>query len=152
MTAVRFRNVDADVTDDVRSWPYEALVTVLDRGLVSDWRPIFVEIRRSPWGAVARRLERHLAERDADAAATLFGLALGRARADADAAERREVAARVRAAIQRSGLTQAEFAAQVGTSASRLSTYASGKVVPSAAMLVRVEAAPERGEPVRGSR
>ena len=34
----------------------------------------------------------------------------------------------------------AEFAAGVGTSASRLSTYATGKVTPSAAMLLRIEA------------
>jgi len=34
----------------------------------------------------------------------------------------------------------AAFATQVGTSASRLSTYATGRVTPSAAMLVRIEA------------
>ena len=28
---VEFRNVDASPTDDVRTWPYEALVTVIDR-------------------------------------------------------------------------------------------------------------------------
>jgi transcriptional regulator with XRE-family HTH domain len=33
----------------------------------------------------------------------------------------------------------AEFAKNIGTSASRLSTYASGQVVPSATMLVRIE-------------
>jgi transcriptional regulator with XRE-family HTH domain len=37
-----------------------------------------------------------------------------------------------------SGLSRAEFAARIGTSPSRLSTYATGKVVPSAAMLVRM--------------
>ena len=53
--AVQFRNVDASPTDDVRTWPFEALVTTIDRGLVSDWQPLFAEIRRSPWGEVARR-------------------------------------------------------------------------------------------------
>lgn len=52
------------------------------------------------------------------------------------------MAARVRAAVDRSGLTNAQFAALVGTSASRLSTYLSGQVTPSAAMLVRIEEAP----------
>ena len=47
---VEFRNVDASPEDDVRTWPYEALVTVIDRGLVADWQPIFAEVRRSPWG------------------------------------------------------------------------------------------------------
>ena len=139
MTVLRFRNVDADPSDDVRTWPYEALVTVIDRGLVPDWRPVFAEIRRSPWGAVARRVGRYLEYRDPDGVSTLFALAIERARQDADRADRADVAARVRAAVQRSGTTKAQFAASVGTSASRLSTYLNGKVVPSAAMLVRIE-------------
>lgn len=143
--ALRFRNVDADPTDDVRAWPFEALVTAVDRGLVPDWQPIFAELRRSPWGPVARRLERVLAGRDPDAASTLFRLAVDRARADADAVDRNVVADRVRAAIARSGLSQSEFAAAVGTSPSRLSTYASGKVVPSAALLLRIERAAGEG-------
>lgn len=138
---VQFRNVDASPTDDVQTWPYEALVTVIDRGLVQDWRPIFVELRRSPWGRVARRVEQYLSYRHPDGVGTLFSLAIERARADADQAERAEVAARVRSAVARSGLTQQEFARLVGTSASRLSTYLNGKVTPSAAMLVRIERA-----------
>ncbi len=138
---VQFRNVDASPTDDVQTWPYEALVTVIDRGLVQDWRPIFVELRRSPWGRVARRVEQYLSYRQPDGVGTLFSLAIERARADADQAERAEVAARVRSAVARSGLTQQEFARLVGTSASRLSTYLNGKVTPSAAMLVRIERA-----------
>ena len=139
--ALQFRNVDASPDDDVRTWPYEALVTVVDRGLVPDWQPVFAEIRRSPWGRVARRVERYLAYREPDGVGTLFRLAIDRARADADRRDRDEVAARVRAAVAGSGLTNAEFAALVGTSASRLSTYLSGKVTPSAALLVRIERA-----------
>lgn len=82
MTELRFRNVDAEPTDDVRTWPYEALVTAIDRGLVPDWRPIFAEIRRSPWGPVAGRVERYLAYRDPDAVGSLFASAIARARGD----------------------------------------------------------------------
>ena len=139
MTGLRFRNVDADPADDIRTWPYEALVAAIDRGLVPDWQPIFAEIRRSPWGAVARRVGRYLDYRDPDGVSTLFALAIQRARQDADRADRADVAARVRAAVERSGMTNAEFAASVGTSASRLSTYLSGKVVPSAALIMRIE-------------
>lgn len=139
--AVRFRNVDASPEDDVRTWPYEALVTVMDRGLVADWQPVFAEIRRSPWGPVARRVERYLSYRDPDGVSALFSLAIERARTDADRADRAEVAARVRAAVERSGLTRTAFAELVGTSPSRLSTYLNAKVTPSAAMLVRIEAA-----------
>ena len=143
---VGFRNVDASPTDDVRTWPYEALVTVIDRGLVGDWRPIFAELRRSPWGRVARRVGHYLSYREPDGVSALFALAIERARVDADEADRAEVASRVRAAVASSGLTNRDFALLVGTSASRLSTYLNGKVTPSAAMLVRIERAAERAE------
>lgn len=140
--AVQFRNVDASPQDDVRTWPFEALATVIDRGLVSDWQPVFAEIRRAPWGPTARRVERHLAHRDPDGVGTLFALAIDRARTAVEQAASEEVAARVRAAVEASGLTNAQFAALVGTSGSRLSTYLNGRVTPSAAMLVRIERAP----------
>lgn len=139
MSALRFRNVDADPADDVGTWPYEALVAAIDRGLVPDWRPVFAEIRRSPWGPVARRVERYLGYRDPDGVSTLFALAVEHARNEAERADRAEVVARVRAAVERAGVTQAQFAALIGTSASRLSTYLSGKVTPSAALLIRIE-------------
>lgn len=96
---LRFRNVDASPSDDVRTWPFEALVTAIDRGLVPDWRPIFAEIRRSPWGQVARRVERHLAVRERDGVRELFGMAIDRARADAERTDRDAVASRVRRAV-----------------------------------------------------
>lgn len=140
--AVQFRNVDASPQDDVRTWPFEALVTVVDRGLVPDWQPVFAEIRRSPWGPTARRVERILGYREPDGVGTLFALAIDRARAAVEHAASEEVAARVRAAVDASGLTKAQFAALVGTSGSRLSTYLNGRVTPSAAMLIRIEQAP----------
>lgn len=136
---VQFRNVDVAPADDVTTWPFEALVTVIERGLVADWQVVFAEIRRQPWGPVARRVERIAASTDDVAAGRLFSLAVACARAGAERLERDAVAARVRAAIAASGLTAGDFASLVGTSASRLSTYATGKVVPSAAMLVRIE-------------
>lgn len=144
---IAFRNVDATPDDDVANWPYEALVTAIDRGLVPDWQPIFTEVRRSPWGATARRIERYLSYREHDGVSTLFRLAVDRSRADAEAREREEVALRVRAALARSALTAAEFARTVGTSPSRFSTYASGRVVPSAALLLRIEAVADAAEP-----
>jgi DNA-binding transcriptional regulator YiaG len=137
--AVHFRNVDASPDDDVTTWPYEALVSVIERGLVPDWQPVFAEIRRNPWGPVARRVAQITSVTDDVAVGQLFSLALARARAQAEADERAEVAQRVRSAIAASGLSAAAFAAQVGTSASRLSTYATGRVTPSAAMLIRIE-------------
>jgi hypothetical protein len=143
---VAFRNVDASPTDPVASWPYEALATTLERGLVADWRPVLAEIRRQPWGSTARRVEQLLGYEPLPGVRELFSHAIARARADQDRRDRDEVAARVRSAVGVSGLTAALFADLVGTSASRLSTYASGKVTPSAAMLLRIERA--AAEPV----
>lgn len=79
--------------------------------------------------------------RKPDGVSTLFAIALQRARTDAEAADRAEVAARIAAAVERSGLTRARFAELVGTSASLLSTYLRGQVTPSAAMLRHIERA-----------
>jgi hypothetical protein len=136
---VTFRNVDALPSDDVRTWPYEALVEVIDEGLVADWQPILAEIRRSPWGSVARRVLRYLTYRQPDGAGNFFALAVERARRQADQLDRDTVVERLREAVRRSGLSNADLANRVGTSPSRLSTYLSGKVMPSASMMVRIE-------------
>lgn len=136
---VAFRNVDASPADPASTWPYEALAIVLERGLVPDWQPVLAEIRREPWGRVARRVERILSYEALPGVGPLFTRAIARARHEAEDSERVEVARRVAAAIRHSGLSAGRFAERVGTSASRLSTYAAGKVTPSAAMLVRIE-------------
>jgi hypothetical protein len=137
--ALQFRNVDASPSDPVVTWPYEALTTAIDRGLVPDWQPIFAEIKERPWGPVARSVERYLEYAPADGITVLFRLAIDRARERMECAEKNQVAARVRAAIAISGVSAAQFASLCGTSASRMSTYASGSVTPSAAMLLRME-------------
>ena len=63
--------------------------------------------------------------------------ALADARRRAAAAEREAVAVEVRQLFERSSLSKTAIAAHIGTSASRLSTYASGKLTPSAGFLVR---------------
>ena len=139
--SLSFRNVDASPGDPVGSWPYEAMVIALERGLVQDWQPIFAEIRLRPWGPVARRVEEIALDVDSTGVAALFRRATRAAREESDRRDREEVARRVRLSIRRSGLTAGQFAELIGTSASRLSTYTRGKVMPSAALLVRMERA-----------
>jgi len=136
--ALNFRNVNASPSDPVVTWPYEALVTTIEQGLVPDWRPIFDHLKADPWGPVSRKIERYLEYAPRDGVTVLFRLAIDRARDNAEARERALVADRVRGAIKASGLTAAQFAERIGTSASRLSTYAHGSVTPSAHMLVRI--------------
>jgi len=64
-----------------------------------------------------------------------------RARKLAADSERSEVAAEVRRLVGDSGLSQHDFAGRIATSRSRPSTYMSGKVVPSAALMVRMRRA-----------
>ena len=136
--ALNFRNVNASPSDPVATWPYEALVTAIEQGLVPDWRPVFDELKTDPWGPVSRKIQRYLEYAPRDGVTVLFRLAIDRARDNAEARERALVADRVRGAITASGLTAGQFAERVGTSASRLSTYARGTVTPSAHMLVRI--------------
>jgi hypothetical protein len=139
MAELVFRNLDASPHDPVESWPYEGLVTAIERGSLSDWRRIADAIGRAPWGSVARDIEEYAGYgQEVDTVALLLET-VRRARLTAEQADRNEVTRRVRAALERSGLPARRFAAEVGTSASRLSTYRSGSVQPSAAMLLRIE-------------
>lgn len=132
------RNVDVDLDDDAATWPFEALVSVLDRGLVADWQPIIRALRAQPWGPFALRVLDAAALADDERIAALFDAIIASIRVEFERAERDEVAATIRDAVRASGLTQAAFAARIGTSGSRLNTYCTGQVMPSAAMLVRI--------------
>jgi hypothetical protein len=118
---------------------------VVQRNVVRDYRDVVALSEHLGRDAAVEVLtdidafERHLRARERDGVRELFRMAIDRAREDMEQAERAEVASRVRAAVARSGMTRARFAEEVGTSASRLRTYLSGKVTPSAAMLVRIE-------------
>jgi hypothetical protein len=139
--SLSFRNVNADPFDPVETWPYEAMVAAIERGTIRDWAKITAAVRRDPWGEVPRALEDYLAYAEPSGVTELLSRAVRQARAEAERSDRENVAARVRQLIRESGLTAAAFASRTGTSASRLSTYASGKVVPSATMMLRLERA-----------
>jgi DNA-binding transcriptional regulator YiaG len=142
--SVNFRNVDADPSDPVETWPYEAMVAAIERGTVRDWAKITAAVRRNPWGAISRALEDYVSYAEPSGVTELLRRVVRQARVEAETADREKVAARVRQLIRESGLTAAKFASRAGTSASRLSTYASGKVVPSATMMLRLERAAHR--------
>jgi hypothetical protein len=139
--SLTFRNVDAKPSDPVETWPYEAMVTAIERGTIHDWAKISAAVRRDPWGDVSRALEDYLVYAEHSGITELFRRVVRQARTEAGISDREKVAARVRQLIRDSGLTAAKFASRAGTSASRLSTYASGKVVPSATMMLRLERA-----------
>ncbi|MDR0592958.1 MAG: helix-turn-helix domain-containing protein [Bifidobacteriaceae bacterium] len=131
---LKFRNITATPAGPVSSWGVEGMAAALERGGLVHLQRVVRQAVADPYGDVALDLD----DAAAAVASPLAGLAaeiLERARGG----PRAEVAHRVRLAVAQSGLTARQFAARLGTSQSRLSTYASGKVVPSAALLVAIE-------------
>lgn len=122
-------------TDDIRLWRGQAAL-----------------IAANPWGPYPIELERMLREAGltvpADRAADCAELYRRRT----EKHERMEIARFIRQAVESSGMLQRDFAKLIGTSASRLSTYMSGGVTPSAAMMLRIARvsrdleSPKRGE------
>lgn len=143
---LEFRNIETLPGQPVKEWPGEAVLAALERGSLSDWRRIAAEIRDEPWGPVARKVEQALQVSRPYGVATLMETVLERARRRAERHERDQVAAEIARLVAASGLNRAEFARAIGTSPSRLSTYLSGQVTPSAALMVRMRtvAAAER--------
>jgi len=118
--SVRFRNLHTDPAAPVTGWPYEALVTAIERGGIGDWARITAEIAGEPWGDVSRQVEDYLThERPYGVVGPLLRRAVG-------------------------GVHRAEFASRIGTSRPRLSTYCTGSVTPSAALVERMRALVDR--------
>jgi DNA-binding transcriptional regulator YiaG len=142
-----FRNLTITPDAPISEWPTEAVQAALERGDLGDWQRIVAELKRDPWGRTARQLEEVLGHSRPYGVADAMETVLARIRARTEASERAEVAAEVRRAITKSGLSRPEFASRIGTSTSRLSTYATGKVTPSAALMVRIRRLTEREHP-----
>ena len=138
MSTLAFRNIDASPADHVSAWPTEAIQTALERGGLSDWRRLAVAIDNEPWGLTTRQIEEVLGYSRPYGIAEAMERVITHARAKAERSERDQVAQEVNRLIGKSGLTRTEFASKIGTSASRLSTYATGKTTPSAALLLRM--------------
>lgn len=141
-----FRNLSISPTDPVADWPTEAVQSALERGDLEHWHRLAVEIDRDPWGPTARQVEEVLSHTRPYGIAEAMETVIAQARSRAEQRERAAVAREIRRAVDRSGLTHAAFASRIGTSPSRLSTYLSGKVTPSAALLMRIRRLRPRAE------
>ncbi len=93
--SVAFRNVDVALDTPVEAWPYEAIVTAIERGGLADWVPIARAIRRSPWRVVARQVQDYLGYARPYGVGPLLARAIAWARQDRERDERAEVAAMV---------------------------------------------------------
>lgn len=111
---------------------------MLERGGLDAWRRLAGEIRSDPWGSVARSVEEVLTFSRPYGVSDAFERVLSSAKQASESAEREAVAGEIASLIEASALSRAEFASRIGTSASRLSTYATGRVTPSASLMVRM--------------
>ncbi|MGH3300233.1 MAG: helix-turn-helix domain-containing protein [Streptosporangiaceae bacterium] len=137
-SALKFRNLTTSPDDPVETWPFEGILAAVERGTLPDWRRMATVIQADPWGPVAQQvIEAIRLSRPYGTAELLEGV-VSLARNLAADSERAEVASEVRRLVNDSGRSRHEFAERIGTSRSRLSTYASGQVVPSAALMVRM--------------
>lgn len=133
-----FRNVDFDPRAPLDEWPAEAIETVIDRGALSDWRPLLEEIRRNPWGAAARTAENVASWGEHYGVDALVSAAIRDAREEITMQGRAEYAAQIRSWRVQAGMTLRQFAGAAGTSASRLSDYEHAKVAPTTDVLGRL--------------
>lgn len=136
--ALVFRNVTASPSDPVSSWPTEAVHTALERGDLDDWRHLATQLRHDPWGPTAQQVEEILAGARPYGVADAMEAVLERARARVLAAERATVAAEIRDLLAGTGRSRRELARRLGTSPTRLSTYANGTVTPAATFMLRL--------------
>lgn len=137
-TALKFRNTDASPDDPVETWPFEGILAAVERGTLPDWRRLTTAIKADPWGPVAQQVLEAVQLSRPYGTAELLETVVAHARKQAIDSERENVASEVRDLIARSSLSRQDFAERIGTSRPRLSTYVSGKVVPSATLMVRM--------------
>lgn len=134
---VAFRNLDVGPDCPVTEWPAEGVRAALERGDLREWRRLAEEIDADPWGRTARQVEEVLTTSRPYGVAELIEGVVAAARERAERKERAAVAAELKELVASAAVTQAEFARRIGTSASRMSSYVNGGVVPSAALMVR---------------
>lgn len=138
MSTLKFRNVTASADDPVETWPFEGILTAIERGTLLDWRRLAAAIRADPWGPVAQQVLEAVEMSRPYGTSDLLTTVIDRARLDAADSEREQVAGEIRDLVAWSGLSQQDFALRLGTSRPRLSTYMAGKVTPSASLMLRM--------------
>lgn len=134
------RNVRFDPCAPISEWSVEVVETVLDRGSLSDWHLLAAEIRRQPWGNIARQVAEIISWGEHYGVDQLMSTIIERARQRFDDDARQRYAAQLRQRRLDAGLAQRELAQAAGTSASRLSAYENGTVAPTTTVLGRIEA------------
>lgn len=129
-----FRNIDVSPDDHVSEWGVEGLLTAIERGEARHWDRIVEWAKRDDSPEFREALAEALDLAEGGGAAWIRNVL-----ARLDESPKQRTLRRLNAAWRSSGLSRAAFAARLGTSGSRMSTYLNGSTTPSAEMLEAME-------------
>ncbi len=116
----------------------DEVIWTWDHGGLRAWRGQVAIIASNPWAPYGNELKELALAANRTAPVHAIDEAIKVYRTRFERRERELVAREIRQLVAMSGLSQRDFAALAGTSASRLSTYVNGLVTPSATMMVRI--------------
>lgn len=128
----------------VEFWSTSSIRTALESGDIAVWQRIVVAVKRDPYGRTARQVEEVLETAAPYGVSLALTEVLTRARSHLEANERTEAARHVRLLMERSGLTEPEFASRIGSSRAELTAYLDGSVSPAASLMIRMRRLSDR--------
>lgn len=117
------RHLDIPPGTATEDLPSAAIVDLLERGDLDDWRPIATAIARNPFGAFAERVARLIDEYPIYGTSPLWRAFLTRRRARAEGFSKRPRPIGLAALRRRLGRTQVDVAARMGISQSDPSKF-----------------------------
>ena len=117
------RHLDIPPGIAIEDLPSAAIVDVLERGDLDDWKPITRAVARDPFGDFTERVARLLDEYPIYGTSPLWRAWIARVRARAEGPPRRPRPLRLSALRGKLGLTQVEVAARMEMTQSDLSKF-----------------------------
>ena len=133
----------------VEFWTTAAIRSALESGDITVWQRIVVAIKRDPFGRTARQVEEVLEIAAPYGISKALTEVLSRARAHLEANERSEASRHVQLLLDRSGLTEREFASRIGVSAAELTAFLQASVSPAASLMIRMRRLSDRFAKIR---
>lgn len=128
----------------VEFWPTASIRDALHSGDITVWQRIVVAIKRDPYGRTARQVEEVLQTAAPYGVSQALTEVLVRARNHLENNEKNEAARHVRILMERSGLSDDEFASRIGVSTTDLAAYLDAAVSPPASLMIRMRRLSDR--------
>ncbi|AQA03540.1 transcriptional regulator [Mycobacterium sp. MS1601] len=136
----------------VEFWSTAAIRSALETGDITVWQRIVVAIKRDPFGRTARQVEEVLEKSEPLGISKALSEVLVRSRQHLEANERAEAARHVRLLLNRSGLSEQEFASRIGVPVADLVVYLDGEISPPASLMIRMRRLSDRFAKMRSPR